>query len=117
VPVNTVPPIGFLNLDQVVEIVESKSGWVRVKNPLGWMETSWLKLPDNDNGGNPAPVPAEYAVCRANALNVRSGPGTSHPVVGYIQMGQRVKVLDRQNNWALLESPSGWSQGTYLTPA
>lgn len=115
-PFNSIPPQGSLELDQVVEILETLPGWVRIKAPAGWVELSSLKLDGAqvDPGNPPA---AEYAICRANALNVRNGPNVSYPVVGWIQLGQRVKVLDRKNNWCQLESPAGWSQASYLTPA
>lgn len=115
-PFNTLPPLGGLELDQVVEIVETITGWVRIKAPAGWVELSSIKREDDQSGGGD-PIPAEYAICRASALNVRTGPGTTFPVVGWIQLGQRVKVLERKNNWCQLESPAGWSQGSYLTPA
>jgi lysozyme len=116
-PVNSLPAIGTLKLDQIVEIAESKPGWVRIKTPAGWMELSSLKLEGDQTGETPPPPVGEYAICRAHALNVRSGPGVSFPVVGGIQLGERVRILSRQNNWAQLESPAGWSQGSYLTPA
>ena len=116
-PFNSFPAGNNLNLDQVVEILETQPGWIRIKSPAGWMELSSVNLQDVQPETGTPPAAVEYAVCRANALNVRSGPGTSFSVVGWIQLGQRVKVLERKNNWAQLESPSGWSQGTYLTPA
>ena len=59
--------------------------------------------------------PALLATCITNALNVRSGPGTSYPVVAGLQFGQQVKVLKRQNGWAQIEDPAGWSSEIYLT--
>jgi lysozyme len=56
-----------------------------------------------------------YATCTTAALNVRSGPGVSYPIVAGIYYGQRAKVLKRQNGWALFESPSGWSSEAYLS--
>jgi GH25 family lysozyme M1 (1,4-beta-N-acetylmuramidase) len=116
-PLNSLPPIGNLNLDQIVEITESKTDWVRIKTPAGWMELSSIKLQDGQNNDNPPSTPGDYAICRASALNVRSGPGTTYGVVGWIELGQRVKILYRQNNWAQLETPAGWCQGSFLTPA
>jgi uncharacterized protein YgiM (DUF1202 family) len=54
------------------------------------------------------------ATCTAQALNVRSGPGASYPVIGWLSNGQKVKVLERQNGWARIETPSGWSGERYL---
>lgn len=59
-------------------------------------------------------APVSYATCSAQALNVRSGPGASYPVIGWLSSGQSVRVLERQNGWARLESPAGWSGERYL---
>jgi lysozyme len=57
---------------------------------------------------------SSQAVCTAQALNVRSGPGASYPVIGWLSNGQRVKVVERQNGWVRLENPAGWSGERYL---
>jgi lysozyme len=56
-----------------------------------------------------------YATCTINALNVRSGPGISYPMVAGLSIGQRVKVLIQQDGWAQIESPAGWSSEAYLS--
>ncbi len=64
----------------------------------------------------PLPPPSTdlYATCTASSLNVRSGPGTSYPAIGYLVYGQRVRVLERQDGWARIESPAGWCSEKYL---
>jgi lysozyme len=61
-----------------------------------------------------SPTSNASATCTAQALNVRSGPGASYPVIGWLSNGQKVKVLERQNGWARIETPSGWSGERYL---
>jgi len=56
-----------------------------------------------------------YAICNTSALNVRSGPNASYPMVAGVYLGQRVKILKRQNGWAQIENPAGWSNESYLT--
>ena len=56
-----------------------------------------------------------YATCTINALNVRSGPGISYPIVASLSIGQIVKVIKRQDGWAQIESPAGWSSEAYLS--
>lgn len=115
-PFSALPSLGQLARNDRVEIVESQADWSKIKSPPGWVENSALQMPleavvDNleDDG--------EYMVCRARALNVRSGPGSVFPVVGWLENGQRIKVLERNNGWAQLEAPKGWSMETYLSPA
>ncbi len=62
----------------------------------------------------PPPMTDLYATCAASSLNVRSGPGTSYPAVGYLVYGQRVRVLERKDGWARIESPAGWCSEKYL---
>jgi lysozyme len=56
-----------------------------------------------------------YATCTTSALNVRSGPGASFPMVAGLRYGQIVKVINRQNGWAQFDKPSGWSSEVYLS--
>jgi GH25 family lysozyme M1 (1,4-beta-N-acetylmuramidase)/uncharacterized protein YraI len=56
-----------------------------------------------------------YAICNTSALNVRSGPNAAYQMVAGIYLGQRVKILKRQNGWAQIENPAGWSNESYLT--
>jgi GH25 family lysozyme M1 (1,4-beta-N-acetylmuramidase) len=55
-----------------------------------------------------------YAVCNANRLNVRNGPGLSHQVIGTLLSKQRVKVIKRQDEWALIQEPQGWISEKYI---
>ena len=71
-------------------------------------------------GTTPSPAPAPvsndiYAICNTAALNVRSGPSATSQMVAGIYLGQRVKILKRQNGWAQIENPAGWSNESYLT--
>jgi len=65
----------------------------------------------------PIPIPGSitYATCITSALNVRSGPGASYPMVAGLRYGQRVKVIKRQNGWAQFEDPAGWSSEAYIS--
>lgn len=76
-------------------------------------------------GGGPAPrpaagYPATYAYAGATGVNVRSGPGTNHGVVGKLSAGERCIVLSDADGWArvilLSQKPilTGWCIDTYL---
>jgi GH25 family lysozyme M1 (1,4-beta-N-acetylmuramidase)/uncharacterized protein YraI len=67
------------------------------------------------NPTTPSTSTAVYAVTTINALNVRTGPGVSYPSIGGLSLGQRVKVIKRQNGWSQLESPAGWCSDVYLS--
>ena len=64
---------------------------------------------------NPSVANQLIATCTINSLNVRSGPGISYPVIANVSIGQKVRVLNRQEGWAKIESPAGWSSEAYLS--
>ena len=52
-------------------------------------------------------------------LNVRSGPGYEHRVLGAIRTGDSAEVLTRQDKWTEVRSrsaPRGWIPSGYLQP-
>jgi GH25 family lysozyme M1 (1,4-beta-N-acetylmuramidase) len=110
-PFTVLSAVARLKRNTPVEIIDSQSGWSKIKSPAGWVENQALKIaaetPEENEG---------YLVCRVSALNVRAGPGSAFPVIGWLQKGQRVRVLERSNGWAQLQSPAGWSMETYLGP-
>jgi lysozyme len=134
----TYPSVGYLLKGQRVKVLSRQDGWAQIENPAGWSSEKYLNLelsptqvvqsspatpqqtPEVPAPEQPAPTPAPeedssiYATCKANSLYVRGGPGTSYPPVGGLVKGQRVKVLSRQNGWAQLEKPAGWSSEKYL---
>lgn len=70
------------------------------------------------NGGTPVPPPA-YAVWQVlvDALRIRSGPGTSYPIVGQLNKGATVAVIDivrydSSNYWCKF-GPDSWSAALY----
>ncbi|MCS7011739.1 MAG: SH3 domain-containing protein, partial [Anaerolineales bacterium] len=103
-----------LRLGQRVKVLNRQNGWAQLEQPAGWVYEGYLSYEQN----NPAPPSGNssvYGICNTGRLNVRSGPGTSHPIVGSLTYGQRVKILERRNGWARLESPAGWCYEGYLS--
>lgn len=50
-----------------------------------------------------------------DALNVRSGPGSSYPVVGSLPKGSVVTLIDKSGDWYKLSSGLGWCSASFLT--
>ncbi len=57
---------------------------------------------------------APNAVCNSRSLNVRKGPGFFYPIIGALVAGEQIKVLERKNGWARIESPVGWTKEKFL---
>lgn len=48
-----------------------------------------------------------------DTLNVRSGAGTSYPVVTTVKRGQVYTIVDEKDGWLKLKSGAGWIKGSY----
>lgn len=54
----------------------------------------------------------------ANILNVRSGASTSYSIVGKLNKGEEVEILESSNGWYKIEydnNKTGWSCDDYIT--
>lgn len=72
---------------------------------------SWVYLSDLSKSGGSAPTPsfnAYQVVITADVLNVRKGPGTSHPVTTTVRNGQVYTIVGESNGWGQLKSGAGW---------
>ena len=49
----------------------------------------------------------------ANLLNVRSGPGMNHSIVGMIRKNATYKLLEIKDGWGRISSPAGWISLSY----
>ncbi|HEY2420171.1 MAG TPA: SH3 domain-containing protein [Neobacillus sp.] len=56
------------------------------------------------------------AVANENQLRVRTGPGTSFRIIGFLQKGQAVTVLDNNENWLKISTSfgEGWVAKQYI---
>jgi len=58
------------------------------------------------------PAQATYVTVRASILNIRSGPGQSHPVIAEVRQQTTLQVLALTTNWAKVALPAsninGW---------
>ena len=79
-------------------LVTEKSGeWYRFEDfegDKGWVHRSLV-----------GKIPA--VITRSENSNIRSGPGTNHPVLFTVEKGIPFKVLKRQNSWIHIEHADG----------
>ena len=69
----------------------------------------------------PAPAPTstvngDVVAVNAALLNVRSGPGLNHTVVGQVHLGEQLVVEETSANWLYVKLPDGsfgWVMSTY----
>lgn len=58
----------------------------------------------------PPPPPqevTEWVTVTVDDLNVRSGPGTEHPVTGRVRQGDVLKLVGRTPGWFAVKTPDG----------
>ncbi len=62
------------------------------------------------------PVGATAYYVNVVALNIRSGPGTTYPLVGTLIRNTTVQIDRMQDQWAHIAGTDNWAWGPYLTP-
>ena len=109
--------IGYLRRGQEVEVIEKAKEWVKIKSGglTGWVYGSYLteRLIEEDKTST-----SEPATVIANKLNVRATPALTAQVIGKLEYGDKIHVLDQQNGWYKVKHNSklvGWVHGTYIS--
>jgi len=80
-----------------VFVIEKSGEWYRFEDfegDKGWVHRSLV--------GN---IPA--VITKSDTSNIRSGPGTSHPVLFTVEKGIPFKVLEREDDWIHIEHADG----------
>ena len=88
------------------------SGYTWGKFSSGWICLKYTNYDKAVSGGDtPAPAqPVMGTVYDASTLRIRSGPGTSYSIVGYLSSGTRVEILEQTDNGLALwgKISKGW---------
>jgi N-acetylmuramoyl-L-alanine amidase len=91
-----------------IQLSAAKTGWV-----ANWVVTRTSNGTTTIGSSNSNKSTAE---ANTNQLRVRSGPGTSFRIIGYLNKGQAVSVIDDNENWVKLSAGfgEGWVAREYL---
>lgn len=92
-------------------ITEVSNGWGRLKSGVGWIyleNPSYCTIGSSVKAETPAPAAKYMVKVTANALNIRSGPGTAYGVVGCIRDKGTYTIVQETGNWGKLLSGAGW---------
>ncbi len=106
----------------------AEDGWieVRIDDNVGWMSAPYLQPTDEIDPGpatttdstTATTAPADLVVIGVPVgLNLRSGPGSDHDVVGGAVLGATVQPTgDRVDGWIEVthDGVTGWADGRYL---
>ncbi|MGM0835897.1 MAG: SH3 domain-containing protein [Bacillota bacterium] len=101
-------------------VVDTKGEWVKIQvtsSKSGWV-ASYL-VTDNQQSSSPARNSESTDVVQVltDDLRVRSGPGTSFNVVGFIQSSDSVSFVDQNENWVKIRTTGleGWVSSEFVS--
>lgn len=117
------PVVGFIQEKESEKkgytIIEEYNGWGKLKSGAGWISLSYTE----HTGDVPDMVPFVPYIIRTtcDVLNIRSGAGTEHAVVGSIREKESEKkdytIVDECSGWGKLKSGAGWISLLYTKSA
>ncbi len=83
-------------------VLQNKGNWVKVKdfeNDTGWIYKNLLSTKGH--------MVVKAFKGKNKKINIRSGPGTKHSVVGQAYYGVVFETLEQKNGWAHVRHESG----------
>ncbi|MFF2447678.1 SH3 domain-containing protein [Neobacillus sp. NPDC058068] len=116
------PLVKIAKRGEKYSIVSEKDDWIEIQlsfGKTGWV-VNWLVSKENAattvSTAQASGSKSTSAAAITDQLRVRSGPGTSFPIVGFLNKGQQVTVLDQNENWCKISSSSteGWVTRDFL---
>ena len=106
--------IGSLNNGAKVEIVETSGNWYKIKygSGYGYVSKDYVTVSSNSNSGSnngsSSSTTTQSGTVKANGgLNVRSGAGTSYSVIGSLNNGAQVEIVETSGSWYKIKYGSG----------
>lgn len=105
---------------QTVYVTAKQGDWAKVTvhgGNSGWMASKYLKYEDNSSApaatakSNSNSQPSAKGFVVGKAVNLRSGPGTSHDKVATVVQGQTVYITETEGDWCKVTvhgGNSGW---------
>ncbi len=96
-----------------VTILNTASGWHQVRlasGQVGWASAQFVRIDaavSSAPKANAAPTRTITGTAKVNALNVRSGAGTSHASIAKINKGTKVTILESKSGWYKVRLSNG----------
>ncbi len=83
----------------ILELISENNGWSKVKydGRIGYVYSDYLEKVSDSNINTRTNT---TKVVNYDFLNVRSGPSTSHSIVGKLNRGDKVGVISESNGWS-----------------
>jgi len=115
--------VGMVVRGTRLRVLEQSELWykIEVNGLVGYVHGDYIKLEDGD--ANPAPQPstppaqvAGKARVAASSLNMRSGAGMEHAIIGSLPNGTEIELLEKHGIWYKIKfgAKTGFVHGGYL---
>lgn len=109
------PIVKRVNKNDSFSVIKEEGDWIQINltgGEKGWV-ANWLV---SKNTGNSVSQEGSDATVNTNDLRVRKGPGTNFQVIGYLNKGENVKVLETNENWIKISTGfgEGWVAKQFL---
>lgn len=91
----------------IYTIVAEQDGFGRLKSGVGWISLEYTERTDVQTQA-PKPAPAYLVRVTADNLNVRSGPGTTYPIVMQVHRPSIYTIVEESNGFGKLKSGAGY---------
>jgi N-acetylmuramoyl-L-alanine amidase len=101
-------------------IVKEQGDWIQIQlsaAKTGWV-ANWVvtKATNGTTAVGSNSSTKKTAEANTDQLRVRTGPGTNFRIIGYLNMGQAVSIIDDNENWIKISGGfgEGWVAREYL---
>ena len=111
--------MGSLKHGEKISVTDEGGEWFKLSfnGKTGYVNKTWTRADDPAAPPPPASGSKTVYVNSSIGLNVRSGPGTNHPVIGALSHGTKITVTDENSSWYKLSfnGKTGYVSKSYTT--
>ena len=81
--------------NQTVNIISSSNGWHKIQfgSKTGYVHGDYVKISSTQTGNSNTNKSSKTGTVTASALNVRTGAGTSHKIIGVLKRNATITIL------------------------
>lgn len=111
--------LGTLSNGTQVEIVETLSGWYKIKygSSYGYVSSSYISMTQSSGGSTTPSNQTAYIKTSGVSLNVRKSSSTSSTILGSLSNGSQITIVETLSGWYKIKYGSGYGyvSSSYVT--
>lgn len=113
------PVAGSVKKDEKFSMVKQEGDWIQISlggGKKGWVAEWFTAMDSKPQAAVSQNSTGSTGSITANGLRVRKGPGTGFQVIGSLNSGQAVEVVNTNANWAEVRTPElqGWVSKDFI---